>query len=91
MSQVIDVEFFDQVGGFMLSDLKVLESAQGYYIGRTDENGLPLTRESAEYYRNKYIAQTELDEETFLPRICAENELLYQMGLPRPVRRLHAG
>ena len=48
-----------------ISDLKVMKSAAGYYIGRScsDEDGfeVPYSRES-EYFRKEVEAQAELDD-----------------------------
>ena len=41
-----------------ISELQVLRSAAGYYIGRT-ENGMPYSRES-DYFRNKDDAEWAL-------------------------------
>ncbi len=42
-----------------ISELQVLKSAAGYYIGRT-ENGMPYSRESG-YFRNKDDADWKLN------------------------------
>tara|TARA_R110000796_G_scaffold247704_1_gene373581 strand:+ start:851 stop:1024 length:174 start_codon:yes stop_codon:yes gene_type:complete len=41
-----------------ISELQVLRSAAGYYIGRT-ENGMPYSR-SSDYFRNKHDAEWAL-------------------------------
>lgn len=50
------------------SNLQVLKSAAGYYIGRTDSEGFPYSRNSIEYWGNKIDAQTALDTENFTYR-----------------------
>lgn len=47
------------IGGSRLP-LQVLRSAAGYYIGTADEGG-PVSRESAEYWATREIAQAALD------------------------------
>jgi len=42
-----------------ISELQVLKSAAGYYIGRT-ENGMPYSRESM-YFKTKEEAKRYLD------------------------------
>ena len=41
--------------------LAVLKSGAGYYIGTCDEDGLPYSRESAEYWREVHQAQSALE------------------------------
>lgn len=33
--------------------LQVMHSSAGYYIGTCDENGLPVSRESAQYWKTR--------------------------------------
>jgi hypothetical protein len=40
--------------------LEVCKSAAGYYIGTRDEEGMPFTRESCEYWRKQDMAETAL-------------------------------
>ncbi len=48
--------------------ISVCRSPAGYYIGTIDENGLPLSRESAEYFANKKIAEHALLSGDFTQR-----------------------
>lgn len=41
--------------------LRVLNSAAGYYIGTVDSDGLPDSRESAEYFSTQAIAEYALE------------------------------
>ena len=73
-----------------ISELQVLKSGAGFYIGRTCEDpdypGLqePYSRESG-YYRTREAAEADLG--SFEVRICVENELAYSQGMiPRPQR-----
>ncbi len=49
--------------------LVVLRSAAGYFIGAEDENGSPLSRDSAEYYRTHEEATRALEEGSFTQRL----------------------
>lgn len=60
-----------------MTDLKVLHSNAGYYIGRTD-NGDPYSRESG-YYRSYEEAEKEL-KNGFEVRDCVENNFAYDSG-----------
>ncbi|KGM38687.1 hypothetical protein JY96_21140 [Aquabacterium sp. NJ1] len=40
--------------------LEVLRSAAGFYIGTRDDLGLPVSRESAEYWRKQEAAEHAL-------------------------------
>lgn len=55
-----------------ISELRVLESAAGYYIGRTcvDEDGFsfPYSRNSAEYYATEEEAEQALYNRSFTYR-----------------------
>jgi len=48
-------------------ELRVLQSAAGYYIGTLDEFGCPNSRDSG-YYATAEDAQAELDAGTFQAR-----------------------
>lgn len=50
------------------SELKVLKSAAGYYIGRTDSQGFPYSRNSVEYWENKSEAEIALQKNNFTLR-----------------------
>lgn len=50
------------------SDLHVLKSAAGFYIGRTDSEGFPYSRNSVEYWGRQTDAQTALDTGNFTYR-----------------------
>lgn len=41
--------------------LQICRSAAGYYIGTRNEDGLPYSRESHEYWRSAANAQTALE------------------------------
>lgn len=72
-----------------ISELKVMRSAAGYYIGRScAEDDMPFdapfSRESG-YYPSEEAAAADLH--TFDVRVCAENEYAYNSGdIPRPYR-----
>lgn len=72
-----------------ISELKVMRSNAGYYIGRSCiEDGIPFeqpySRESG-YYPTKELAEAELNGSTFEVRVCVENEHAYDTGvIPRP-------
>lgn len=42
-------------------ELQVLHSRAGYYIGTSDPYGMPINRESAEYWHKDQEAQQALD------------------------------
>lgn len=68
-----------------ISELKVMRSAAGYYIGRScvEDDGQPYSRESG-YYPTKELAEAELNGSTFEVRVCVENEHAYNTGvIPR--------
>ena len=67
------------------SELKVMHSNAGYYIGREDEVGAPYSRESG-YYRAFDEANTALIEE-FEVRDCAENAHAYASGVLPDIRK----
>lgn len=72
-----------------ISELKVMRSNAGYYIGRSCvEDGIPFeqpySRESG-YYPTKEAAEADMD--SFDIRDCVENEHAYESGaIPRPER-----
>ena len=71
-----------------ISELQVLRSSAGFYIGRTciEDDGFvePYSRESG-YYHTREAAQADIG--TFEVRVCAENEFAYDSGtIPRPKR-----
>ena len=73
-----------------ISDLKVMKSAAGFYIGRSciDEEmpgfDQPYSRESG-YYGSYESAAADI--KTFPVRVCVENEYAYDSGtIPRPKR-----
>lgn len=81
-------KFPTEVGGDYVSELKVMRSGAGYYIGRSywdTEFGFegPFSRESG-YFGTEEQAQRELDEQSFEVRGCLENDWAYANGLPRP-------
>lgn len=77
-------KFPNLVAGDRVSDLQVMRSAAGYYIGRSywdEEFGFegPYSRESG-YFASEEEAQTELTGNTFEVRRCIENEWAYDNG-----------
>ena len=73
-----------------ISNLKVMRSAAGFYIGRscTDDDmpgcEIPYSLESG-YYPTEAAATADL--RTFDVRVCAENEYAYETGvIKRPYR-----
>ena len=81
------------VNGDPVSDLKVMHTPAGYYIGRTYfdlECGtdFPYSRESG--YMTEADAQAALASGNFAVRDCIENNALYELGgLPHPHDVLH--
>ncbi len=54
-------------------EVQVLHSAAGYYIGTVDEeDGFPNCRLSVEYYKTRELAQSALDNRTFIERESEE-------------------
>ena len=55
-----------------ISELKVLQSAAGYYIGRlyltSNYESEPYSRES-NYFRDPHVAQKALDNNTFVQKL----------------------
>lgn len=71
--------------GVLYSDLKVLSSNAGFYIGRVDIHGGPYSRESG-YYKTFGIA-TQALEDGFELRGCGENDIAYEMGALPDIRK----
>lgn len=67
------------------SELKVLHSGAGYYIGRVDKFGAPYSRESG-YYRAFEAAENQL-KNGFVVRDCAENNFAYDSGALPDIRK----
>ena len=71
------------------SELKVMQSGAGYYIGRewNDPAGFtePASRES-DYYQTRDEAQKELDAMSFKVRDCLENNAAYDSGALPDIR-----
>lgn len=63
---------YDRVNAARYSDVQVLQSAAGWYVGTTftEEEGYetPGSRESEEYYATQAEAQAALDNDTFTQR-----------------------
>jgi len=57
--------------------IKVL-SANGYYIGTLDEDGVPMCRLSVEYYKTRADAQKALDDNSFTRRSGVEIDFCTQ-------------
>ena len=81
-------EFPIERSGEFVSNLQVLHSNAGYYIGRTccdKEDGFeePFSRESV-YYPTREAAQRDLHTMSFPVRDCVENNFMYANGFPRP-------
>ena len=49
-------------------------SANSFYIGTLNEDGMPMCRISAEYYKKRDEAQKALDENSFTRRTGCEIE-----------------
>lgn len=67
------------------SELKVMSSAAGYYIGRKDEDGMPFSRESG-YYKSYTAAKSSMTSD-FDVRDCAENNAAYASGKLPDIRK----
>ena len=56
-----------------IGPLEVLKSNAGYYIGRLyygqDGEVEPYSRESASYYKTKEVAQSHLDNNTYVQKL----------------------
>ena len=88
MREADQTRFPHKAGDICYSDLKVLNSMAGFYIGRTcwdPDPGFeePGSRES-EYFRTHGEAERALESGECVARDCAENEFAYSRGLPRP-------
>ena len=76
--------------GDRVSNLKVMKSAAGYYIGRSywdEEFGFdgPYSRESG-YYATAEDAQLDLEAQSFEVRDCLENNWAYENGVLEDIR-----
>ena len=87
----IEERFPHVVGDTRYSQLQVLSSNAGFFIGRlcwVEEDGLPgyqdMGSRETEYFKTREEAQRFLDSDTFDVRGCAENEFAYSQGLPQP-------
>ena len=90
MSERDESKFKTKTGDCWVTDLEVLQSGGGFYIGRMcwseDCDGLeePYSRESG-YYPTREAAQADLDGASFTVRNCMENDLACEAGvLPTP-------
>uniref|UniRef100_UPI00388DFDAB hypothetical protein n=1 Tax=Enterobacter cloacae TaxID=550 RepID=UPI00388DFDAB len=45
----------------VLTELQILKSQRGYYIGTATSEGYPVSRESAEYFPDSSTAQQAFD------------------------------
>ena len=52
----------DRLSALVKANLKVLQSAAGFYIGTVDEDGFPDSRESQEYWPTKEAAKKSLTD-----------------------------
>lgn len=73
-----------------LSELKVLRSAAGFYIGRefldaTDKTVVPGSRESERYWKTEAEAKVFLQLGGWVIRQCIENDAMYAAGITRPI------
>lgn len=87
---MIDSKFKHDSNGDMVTDLQVMQSAAGYYIGRSywdEEFGFegPYSRESG-YYATSDEAEAELSGQTFEVRDCIENNWAYKNGTLEDIR-----
>jgi hypothetical protein len=55
--------------GFDHLELRVCQSAAGYYVGTWCPEEGPVSRESREYYLTQAEAQAALDQNTFTQRL----------------------
>ena len=92
----IEKKFPHVMGNARYTDLEVLHSNAGYFIGRlcwVEEDGLPGYRDMGSresvYFRTQEEAQQALDSGEFDVRECAENSYAYERGLPKPVTTLY--
>lgn len=91
MTGVITIDRFpNDFNGEKVSDLKVMQSAAGWYIGRSywdEEFGFegPYSRESG-YYATEHEARVHLSNETFEVRDCVENNAAYANGNLEDIR-----
>lgn len=82
--------FPNNFNGDRVSDLKVMNSGGGYYIGRSywdEEFGFegPYSRESG-YYATAEDAQLDLEAQSFEVRDCIENNWAYETGNLEDIR-----
>lgn len=80
----------NEFDGLRVSDLKVMKSGAGYYIGRSywdEDYGFdgPYSRESG-YYATAEYAQVELESQSFEVRDCLENNWAYDNGALEDIR-----
>ena len=93
MTDVDRKKFLHEREDYFYTDLKVMKSPAGYYLGRTcwdkkDGYEEPLSRES-DYFDTKEEAERAL-KAGFAVRDCAENEYAYGAGaLPTPHQPEH--
>ena len=90
MSEFDEKLYPNTFNGDRVSDLKVMKSGAGYYIGRSywdEEFGFdgPYSRESG-YYETAEYAQMELESGTFEVRDCLENNWAYENGNLEDIR-----
>jgi len=52
---------FDLVDAGNNYPLQVLKSQRGFYLGTVDDEGMPFSRESAEYFRSHKAAENALN------------------------------
>ena len=78
----------NKVTELFITDLMVCSSAAGYFIGRLCWDELDAFEDQysceSDYYASSEAAQADLDR-GFEVRDCPENELAYELGLPRPI------
>lgn len=56
-------------------EIKILQSAAGYYLGSVDKDGDPYCRCSRYYYENEHSLKFHFNNGTLPIRRCIENEL----------------
>lgn len=69
--------------------IKVLKSAAGYYIGTTDDEGMPNCRLSIDYYNTEKEAQEALDSRSYMERTGLENDFCkgkHPSCIPQPTK-----
>lgn len=67
------------------SELRVMHSSTGYYIGQNNAHGYPVSRESGYFPTYRGAEEALLNE--FRVRNCSENNHAYEEGLLPDIRK----